>query len=49
MDVNEFSNFNMERYRVNSSIAQVMFALADVNGDQRLNEKDWEFHFKGQQ
>ncbi|GFS00092.1 hypothetical protein ElyMa_002807400 [Elysia marginata] len=46
MDVSEFSAFNMERYRVNSSIAKVMFDLADVNGDHKLNERDWEFHFK---
>lgn len=43
----EHSKFHTERYGVNSTVASAMFDLSDINGDDVLSEKDWEFHFSG--
>ncbi|XP_059162286.1 uncharacterized protein LOC131945249 [Physella acuta] len=43
----EHNKFHTHRYGVNSSTASAMFDLADVNADDKLDDRDWEFHFKG--
>ncbi|GFO01151.1 hypothetical protein PoB_002765600 [Plakobranchus ocellatus] len=46
MDLDEYVAFSMERYKVNATIAKIMFDLTDMSGDQKLSERDWEFQFK---
>ncbi|KAI8782689.1 hypothetical protein BgiBS90_016176, partial [Biomphalaria glabrata] len=43
----EYISMQWKRYRINNTLSSAMFDLADVNGDDRIDQKDWSNYFKG--